>query len=77
MIASLANKNEIKFLKLIHRRFFSKKIEKRNPNFAILNDKDISFFEKLLTNTRCITDPQLLDTYNNDWLRIVKGNRNS
>ena len=75
MIASFkAKKNEITSFKLIHRRFFTKKIEKRNPNFATLNEKDLSFFEKLLTTKRCITDPQLLDTYNIDWLRIVKGN---
>ena len=74
MIAFLGNKNGLlPMFRLFNLRFYSKKIEKRNPNFATLNDKDLSFFQNLLTNTRCITDPQLLDTYNSDWLRIVKG----
>ena len=58
----------------ISSRFYSKKTEKRNLIYATLNDKDLTYFERLLTKTRCITDPQLLDSYNTDWLRIVKGN---
>lgn len=58
---------------LFQQKFYSKKVEKRNPNFATINDKDLTFFEKILTKTRCITDPQLLDSYNIDWLRITKG----
>ena len=54
-------------------RLYSKKIEKRNPKYSILNEKDLNFFEKSLTKSRCITDSQLLDAYNTDWLRIVQG----
>ncbi len=58
---------------IIQQRLFSKKIEKRNPKYSVLNERDLNFFEKTLNKSQCISDSQLLDTYNTDWLRIVKG----
>lgn len=48
-------------------------IEKKNPIYSQLTDVDLSYFENLLDKNRCITDPQLLDSYNTDWLKICKG----
>ena len=49
-------------------------VEKRNPNFATLNDRDLNFFELLIGKNRTITDSNTLNAYNSDWLRTCKGN---
>lgn len=72
-LKSIRLANSLKRINLSFNRFYSKKIEKRNPKYSELNDRDLAYFEKVLSKTRCITDPQLLDSYNTDWLRIVKG----
>ncbi len=48
-------------------------IEKRNSKFSLLNDSDLKFFENLLGKSRTITDPNLLNSYNTDWLKMCKG----
>ncbi|XP_039618100.1 D-2-hydroxyglutarate dehydrogenase, mitochondrial [Polypterus senegalus] len=40
--------------------------------FAMVTEHDIDFFEKLLPR-RAITDPDVLESYNVDWLKSVKG----
>ncbi|XP_058805835.1 D-2-hydroxyglutarate dehydrogenase, mitochondrial [Phymastichus coffea] len=45
---------------------------KRGP-YALINDQHAAFFQQLLGNERVITEPDECDTYNIDWLRIVKG----
>ncbi|KAJ8688414.1 hypothetical protein QAD02_024209 [Eretmocerus hayati] len=45
---------------------------KRGP-FATINDAHTSFFSELLGPDRVITEPDECDSYNIDWLRMVKG----
>lgn len=54
-------------------RHLSSKLEKRNPKYATLNSSDLSFFEKLLDKSRCITDQNDLIKYNTDWMKAHRG----
>ena len=55
-------------------KLLSTKIESRCSQFSVLNDKDISFFENILGKSHCITDPDMLHAFNNDWMKICQGN---
>ena len=44
----------------------------RGP-YARISDAHAAHFEGLLGSTRVITEPDECDSYNIDWLRIVKG----
>lgn len=44
----------------------------RGP-YAVIGDAHTSFFNGLLGTERVITEPDECDSYNIDWLRIVKG----
>ena len=46
----------------------------RNKNFKVLNDKDISFFERILEKSSVITDEKEIEPANSDWLKFFKGN---
>ena len=45
----------------------------KRGNFATINDRHVSFFERILTKQRVFTDPLDLEGPNTDWLRSVRG----
>ena len=47
--------------------------EKRDPNYAVLSDAHLSFFERTLGTSGCVTDPRDLLAFNSDWLRTYTG----
>ena len=52
----------------------SSKIEKRNANYSVLSDADLSFFESLIGSSKCVTNSNDLAAFNTDWLRTCEGN---
>ncbi|KAK7579939.1 hypothetical protein V9T40_000568 [Parthenolecanium corni] len=47
--------------------------EIKRGNYAVLQDADVSFFEKVLNKNQIITDADEVDSYNKDWLNMVCG----
>ena len=66
----LAN-NILRQLSISRRRLTT--IEKRNPVYSSLTSSDLSFFERLLDKTRCITDASRLASFNTDWMKKYRG----
>ena len=48
--------------------------EQRNKRYAILSDAHLNFFEKILSKSQLITDSQILESFNIDWLKTCQGN---
>lgn len=55
------------------RRNFGAIAAKRNPNFGILNDKDVSYFESILDKGSVITDEEIIKPHNSDWTKKFVG----
>lgn len=47
--------------------------EIKRGNYAVLQDADVSFFEKVLGKNQIITDADEVSSYNKDWLNTVCG----
>ncbi|KAG8287826.1 D-2-hydroxyglutarate dehydrogenase, mitochondrial, partial [Homalodisca vitripennis] len=45
----------------------------KRGNFAVLNDSHVQQFESILGKERVLTDPDELDSYNVDWIKMVRG----
>jgi len=45
----------------------------KRGNFAILNDNDVQFFERILDKNQMLTDPEDVQPFNKDWLGMVCG----
>ncbi|CAG0881562.1 unnamed protein product, partial [Darwinula stevensoni] len=45
---------------------------KRGP-YATVDDNDIKFFERVMEPSRVMTDPDIVDSHNVDWLKMVRG----
>jgi D-2-hydroxyglutarate dehydrogenase len=74
LVKKLQVKKSNNYFNNFSKKFLSNQYEKRNPIYSTLSDKDVNFFEKLIGGHRCITDPNDLEAYNTDWLKICKGN---
>eukprot|EP01132_Coremiostelium_polycephalum_P003754 gene3754-4674_t len=46
---------------------------KRNPNFSIINENDIKYFQELIGETQVLTDKDEVSSYSIDWMRKYKG----
>lgn len=45
----------------------------KRGNYAVLNETHIRQFEKILGKSRVVTDADELDSFNTDWLKMVRG----
>jgi D-2-hydroxyglutarate dehydrogenase len=70
---SLSNSNNKRYLVINVLRRLATRIEKRNERYATVSDRDLSFFERALGKSDCVTDTNILDSHNTDWLRTCKG----
>lgn len=45
----------------------------KRGNYAVLNDSHLQQFENILSRERVLTDAQDLESYNVDWVKMVRG----
>jgi hypothetical protein len=65
-------KGQIKIMTSASRFFGAQKIV-RNKNFKVLSDKDLSFFESILSKNSVITDSDQIEPHNADWTKKFVG----